>query len=77
LPVAITAQALIAEMAEPFPALARLIRLLEDDRLEVQIVSVNYNALTGALDIRFAVVHDVPVANLDVTVVGFSFINPP
>ena len=65
-------------MAEPFPALATLIRLLADDRLDVQIVSVYYNARTGAFDIKFAVCHDlVVVAEMDVTVVGFTFINPP
>ena len=52
-------------MAEPFPALAELIRLLGYDRVEIEILNVNYNALTGALD--------VPVAALDVTVVNFQF----
>ena len=60
-------------MAEPFPALAELIRLLGYDRVEIEILNVNYNALTGALELRIAVLVDVPVATLDVTVVNFRF----
>ena len=43
-----------------------------------QIVSVNYNynALTGALEMRIAVFIDGPRATLDVTVVNFQFWNP-
>lgn len=60
-------------MAEPFPALAELIRLLGYDRVEIEILNVNYNALTGTLELRIAVLVDVPVATLDVTVVNFQF----
>ena len=60
-------------MAEPFPALAELIRLLGYDRVEIEILNVNYNALTGTLELRIAVLVDVPVATLDVTVVNFRF----
>ena len=63
-------------MAEPFPALAELIRLLSHDDVEIQIVNVNYNALTGALEMRIAVFVDGPRATLDVTVVNFQFWNP-
>ena len=60
-------------MAEPFPALAELIRLFGYDHVEIEILNVNYNALTGALELRIAVSVDRPVATLDVTVVNFQF----
>ena len=64
-------------MAEPFPALAELIRLLSHEDAEIQIVRVNYNALTGSLEMRIAVFHDGPRATLDVTVVNFQFYTRP
>ena len=53
-----------------------LIRLLSHEDAEIQIVRVNYNALTGSLEMRIAVFHDGPRATLDVTVVNFQFWNP-
>ena len=50
--------------------------LLSHEDAEIQIVRVNYNALTGSLEMRIAVFHDGPRATLDVTVVNFQFWNP-